>query len=54
MEEKSKRKSGNKPDNKQTDQVSDSSVVWCTVYTNRWGKVMKASDYGYKAWRFSR
>ena len=27
-------------------------VRYVTEYTNRWGKVMKAKDYGYKAWPF--
>ena len=27
---------------------------FCTQYRNRWGKLMKASDYGYKAWPIGR
>ena len=26
--------------------------IYCTSYRNRWGQLMVASDYGYKAWRF--
>lgn len=26
--------------------------VYCTQYINRWGKLMIASEYGHKAWRF--
>ena len=28
--------------------------VFCTQYVNRWGKLMVAADYGYKAWFFAR
>jgi hypothetical protein len=27
---------------------------FCTWYVNRWGQVMVAAKYGYKAWRFSK
>jgi len=27
---------------------------FCTVYVNRWGQVMIAEKYGYRAWHFSR
>lgn len=27
---------------------------FCTVYKNRKGKIMRAADYGYKAWPFGR
>lgn len=30
----------------------DYNGIWCTKYTNRWGQVMMASKYGYKAWHF--
>nr|DAY45620.1 MAG TPA: hypothetical protein [Caudoviricetes sp.] len=26
--------------------------IFCKSYTNRWGKLMVAADYGYTAWRF--
>lgn len=26
--------------------------IYVKVYTNRWGQVMDAANYGYKAWRF--
>lgn len=26
--------------------------VFCKEYTNRWGKLMVASEYGYQFWRF--
>lgn len=26
--------------------------VCCKKYINRWGRLMIASDYGYKYWRF--
>lgn len=29
----------------------DDNYVYCTQYINRWGKLMVASHYGYKAWR---
>jgi hypothetical protein len=28
------------------------SVRFVTEYVNRWGKLMRARDYGYKAWPF--
>jgi len=31
---------------------SGSGGGFCVVYTNRWGKVMDARRYGYKAWPF--
>jgi len=30
----------------------EDGYVYCTQYTNRWGQLMVASKYGYKAWRF--
>jgi len=27
---------------------------YCTQYVNRWGQLMVAEHYGYRAWRFSR
>lgn len=27
-------------------------LSYCSVYTHKGGKVMRASDYGYKAWPF--
>ena len=27
---------------------------YCTVYTNRWGQLMVAAKYGYRAWHFGR
>lgn len=31
---------------------ADGEGGFCTWYINRWGRLMVASDYGYKAWRF--
>jgi len=32
---------------------SDNSVwILCKEYTNRWGQLMVAADYGYQFWRF--
>ena len=30
----------------------NNSWVFCKEYTNRWGKLMVAADYGYQFWRF--
>ena len=27
-------------------------VIFCKQYTNRWGKLMIATDYGHSYWRF--
>ncbi|HHY28803.1 MAG TPA: hypothetical protein GX523_19060 [Desulfitobacterium dehalogenans] len=31
---------------------ADGTWIYCKQYTNRWGKLMVASDYGYQFWRF--
>lgn len=32
--------------------LDDGCWVYCKEYTNRWGQLMKASDYGYQFWKF--
>jgi len=36
---------------KKTDN-GDSNWIICKEYTNRWGQLMVAADYGYQFWRF--
>lgn len=34
--------------------TNDEDFTWviCKEYTNRWGQLMVAADYGYQYWRF--
>lgn len=52
MEEKPIHKSVGNTGKKQSVSGIDSTEVWCTVYKNRWGQIMEAAKYGYKAWHF--
>jgi len=38
---------------KKNSHSDECDVVFCKQYTNRWGKLMVATDYGYSYWRFS-
>lgn len=34
------------------EQKKGCSWVFCKEYTNRWGQLMVAANYGYQFWRF--
>ena len=53
MNKKPLNKSVGNADKKQSVSRTDGTEVWCTVYKNRWGQIMDAAKYGYKAWHFS-
>lgn len=47
-------KKGAQTMNKTQEQFDSDDYVWvfCKEYTNRWGQLMVAADYGYQFWRF--
>ena len=42
----------NKHNNNGKNNESKGKWIFCKQYTNRWGKLMVATEYGYQFWRF--